>query len=92
VKLLHINGHAPLAAWQAHPGAQLRLFCGACGWARTYDPERVARRLAERRAGHIRKPCPGCERSRWRTVLVGPESQGVLKDGPIADRDRPLLR
>ncbi len=82
--LLPVNAHAPLAAWRAHPGSRLGLVCGACAWSRTYDPERIVRRLAERRAGgpatpvsavagHVRWPCPACRRMRWKSVLVGPE-------------------
>jgi hypothetical protein len=83
VKLLAINAHAPLASWRAHPGAQLKLYCGACAWSRTYDPARIAERLAVRRlgsamtpvsaiAGHVQWPCPGCGRMRWASVLVAP--------------------
>lgn len=83
MKLLEINAHAPLATWRGYPGARLKLFCGACGWSKTYDPERIAARLRARKWGgimtpvasvatHIHWPCPGCNRMRWRTVLVAP--------------------
>lgn len=81
METLRINAYAPLASWQAHPGARLKLACAACSWSRTYDPRRVADRLAALRkggamtpiaavAGHVPWPCPRCNRMRWSTVLV----------------------
>jgi hypothetical protein len=82
MQTLGINAHAPLASWQAHPGSRLKLACAACGWSKTYEPERIARRLAALKkggpmtpisavAGHVPWPCPRCRRMRWSTVLVG---------------------
>lgn len=83
METLRINAHAPLAAWRAHPGARLKLSCAACSWSRTYDPERIARRLTALRRGgpetpvsavasNVQWPCPRCRRMRWSTLLVGP--------------------
>lgn len=81
--LLPVNAHAPLASWRDHRGARLKLFCSACAWARTYDPARIALRLAALKRGgpmtpisavaqHVQWPCPACRRLRWTTVLVAP--------------------
>jgi hypothetical protein len=82
--LLAVNAHAPLAACRHHPGARLQLRCGACGWTRDYDPERIAERLLELKRGgpstpvaavamNVQWPCPGCGRMRWKSELVGPK-------------------
>ena len=83
MKVLAVNAHAPLATWLNHPGARLRLRCALCGWAKTYDPERIARRLAALKRGgpmtpisavaqSVQWPCPGCRRMRWTTALTDP--------------------
>jgi len=83
--LLPVNAHAPIAASRHHPGARLQLSCGACGWAKDYDPERIAARLAALKRGgastpisavaqSVQWPCPACRRMRWRTALVGEEA------------------
>jgi hypothetical protein len=57
-------------------GAKVKLYCGACAWSRTYEPARLAERLAAKGAGgpqtaimlvskHVAWPCPGCGRMRW---------------------------
>jgi hypothetical protein len=57
-------------------GARVKLYCGACAWSRTYDPARVAQRLAAKGVGgtntaimlvarHVAWPCPACGRMRW---------------------------
>jgi hypothetical protein len=82
LQTLAINAHAPLASWRAHLGSRLKLGCAACGWSKTYDPERIAGRLTALKkggamtpisavAGHVPWPCPRCQRMRWSTVLVG---------------------
>lgn len=82
MRSLGLSGQTRLA--EAHPGARLALACGACGWSRTYDPERIVQRLLVRRAGGPQTPvaevagfvqwnCPRCHRMRWRTELVGLE-------------------
>jgi hypothetical protein len=85
VNLLSVNAHAPLATWHAHPTARLKLFCAACAWSKTYDPARIATRLAALKRGgpstpisaiaqYVQWPCPGCRRMRWTTVLVAPDA------------------
>jgi len=82
--LLAVNAHAPIAVSRHHPGARFELRCGACGWTRTYDPERIAARLVALKRGgpmtpiaavaqHVQWPCPACRRMRWKTALVGRE-------------------
>ena len=64
-----------------YPLCRVVLFCGACGWARDYDPERIIDRLRALRAGGYSTPvaqvarqvgwtCPGCGRAQWGTKLA----------------------
>ena len=57
-------------------GARVKLYCGACAWSRTYDPQSLADRLAAKACGgpataimlvarHVPWPCPACGRMRW---------------------------
>jgi hypothetical protein len=57
-------------------GARVKLYCGACAWSKTYDPERLVERLEAKGVGngftaimhvarHVAWPCPACGRTRW---------------------------
>jgi len=59
------------------------IACSLCGWAKDYDPGRVAARLAELKAGgeatrvariadRVAWPCPMCHRVKWRSDLAWP--------------------
>ena len=82
MEVLPVNAHAPLASHHHHPGSRLKLYCAACAWARTYDPQKIAARLVALKRGgpmtpisavarSVQWPCPACRRMRWTTVLVG---------------------
>ncbi|MFL5297800.1 MAG: hypothetical protein ACJ798_15605 [Phenylobacterium sp.] len=75
---------ATIGDHRRYPGARLMVACALCGWSKTYNPERVARRLREMHAGghatrldrvarHVAWPCPGCGRVQWRTALAWPQ-------------------
>lgn len=66
-----------------YPGCRLLLACAACAWSRTYDPERVLRRLHELKSGghatrladvarRVQWNCPACSRMRWRMQFAWP--------------------
>jgi hypothetical protein len=66
-----------------YPGCRLMLACAMCSWSRTYNPERVIRRLQElRTGGHATRlvdvakrvgwNCPACARTRWRMQFAWP--------------------
>jgi hypothetical protein len=81
---LPLAAGAPLDLHERHPGARLRLVCGACAWSRSYDPARIIEGLLARRLGgggtpvsevarHVHWPCPRCRRMRWGTRFAAPE-------------------
>ncbi|MCR5877827.1 hypothetical protein [Phenylobacterium sp. J367] len=84
-----IPAHAAstIGDFRRYPGCRLLLSCAACGWSRTYNPERVIGRLQELRAGghttrltdvrqRIGWNCPRCARMRWRMAFAWPPGLG----------------
>jgi len=78
-----VNGptDSPLEDHRRYPLCRLVLFCGACGWARDYSPERIIDRLRALRAGGYKTQvsavarrvgwtCPGCGRVQWGAKLA----------------------
>ena len=78
-----VNGPADalLEDHRRYPLCRMVLYCGACGWARDYDPERIVDRLRALRIGGYKTPapavarwvgwtCPGCGRSQWAAKLA----------------------
>ena len=72
---------APLEDHRRYPLCRVLLFCGLCGWARDYNPERIIERLRALRAGGYKTPvshvarrvgwtCPGCGRCSWGSKLA----------------------
>jgi hypothetical protein len=73
----------PLIDHRRYPLSRVVLVCGACAWARDYDPERVIEGLRTLRwgtastvikdvAGRVRAPCPHCRKTEWTTILAWP--------------------
>lgn len=73
----------PLEDYRRYPGCRVLLSCGACGYAKDYNPERIVMRLRELRVGgwktpivgiaaQMRRPCPACRKMQWTTRLAYP--------------------
>jgi hypothetical protein len=83
----HIAGSAALRLedHRKWPLCRLVLYCADCSWARDYNPDAVAARLRELRAGgykalvsdvaaRVAWPCPACRRMHWASTLAYPKS------------------
>jgi hypothetical protein len=82
-KIIPGSGDARLEDHRRYPLCHVMLSCGACAWARGYDPERIIDRLRTLRAGGHRTPvkdiarrvawpCPACRRLHWAAELAWP--------------------
>lgn len=78
-----ISRDARLEDHRLYPGCRLTLTCAACAWTRSYDPERVIRRLQALKtiahrarltevAARVGWNCPGCRRMRWKAGFGWP--------------------
>ena len=76
-----VGSDTPLEDHRRYPLCRVMLFCGLCGWARDYNPERIVERLRALKTGGYRTPvalvarrvgwnCPGCGRCSWGTKLA----------------------
>ena len=74
---------ASIGDFARYPGCRLMLACVACSWARSYNPERVIRRLHELKSGghatrlqdvakRVGWNCPACRRANWRMQFAWP--------------------
>jgi hypothetical protein len=74
---------AVIGDFRRYPGCVLLLSCGACGWTKPYNAERILARLLElKNGGHTTRldqvarrvawPCPGCGRLHWKTGFAYP--------------------
>jgi hypothetical protein len=90
---------AAIGAFRRHPGCRLMLACAACGWSKSYNPERVIDRLRELKAGghttrlvdvarRVGWNCPACQRTRWRAQFAWPPSLTPGEAKRLADRYR----
>lgn len=75
------SGEGPLEDYRRYPLCRLLVYCGVCGWARDYSPERIIARLQALHqpgyrtqvgevAGRISWSCPACGRVRWVSLLA----------------------
>jgi RNase P subunit RPR2 len=78
------DGTTAIGDFRRYPGCRVQLSCGACGWDKAYDPERVIARLQQLRAGghatrladivrRVAWTCPSCGRMRWRMAFAWPD-------------------
>jgi hypothetical protein len=78
---LNAGSDTALEDHRRYPLCRVLLFCGLCGWARDYNPERIIARLRALRAGGYKTPvshvarrvgwtCPGCGRCSWGSKLA----------------------
>lgn len=74
---------AVIGDFQRYPACRLLLICGACGWNKPYDPERILARLLQLKSGghatrldqvakRVQWPCPGCHRLHWKAQFAYP--------------------
>lgn len=83
----HIHGAAALKLedHRKWPLSRVLLYCTACGWARDYNPDAIAIRLGELKAGGYQSligdvarkvawPCPACRRMNWVAALAYPKA------------------
>jgi len=82
-----------------YPGCRLLLACAACSWSRTYNPERVIRRLHELRTGghatrladvarRVQWNCPACSRMAWRMQFAWPANMTESEAKRLISRAR----
>lgn len=85
--------------FRRYPGCRLVLTCAMCGWAKTYDPERIIDRLRELKVGghttrlsdvarRVGWDCPGCHRVRWRAQFGWPPAMTAGEARRLANRYR----
>lgn len=78
---ISVGGTPTVGDHRRYPGCRLLLTCALCGWEKSYNPERVIRRLQELRTGGTATPleqvarrvawnCPGCRHVKWRCDLA----------------------
>lgn len=83
--LIPASAETAIGDFQRYPGCRLVLACSACGWTKSYKPERVIDRLRELKAGgyasrladvsrRVGWNCPRCSRMRWRMQFAWPEN------------------
>ena len=82
-----------------YPGCRLLLACPACSLSRTYNPERVIRRLHELRTGghatrladvarRVQWNCPACSRMAWRMQFAWPANMTESEAKRLISRAR----
>lgn len=93
------DGSAALGDFRRYPGCRLMLVCAACGWSKTYNPERVIDRLhALKSGGHATRlvdvarrvgwNCPACRRMGWRAQFAWPTNLTPGEAKRLANRYR----
>jgi len=82
-RLIPADAATAIGDFRRYPGCRLVLACAACGWSKTYNPERVIARLQALKAGgyatslvavgqRVGWNCPACARMRWRVQFGWP--------------------
>lgn len=98
-RAIPLSDGASIGDFQRYPGCRLIITCAACGWSRSYDPERVIGRLHTLNAGgyatrlgdvarRVQWNCPACRRMRWRAGLAWPDGLDPAEARRLANRYR----
>ena len=96
---IHVDAAASVGDFARYPGCRLTLTCALCGWARTYNPERIIARLRELKTGghatrvaevarRVAWNCPGCGRVKWKAGFAYPASLTQSEAKRLAARYR----
>ena len=83
MRILPLGEETTLGDMRFYPGARLLITCSLCGWAKSYNVERVIERLRSLKTGghptrlrqvaaRVAWPCPGCGRVKWRAQFAYP--------------------
>jgi hypothetical protein len=83
MRAIPVHETTAMGDFRRYPACRLLLTCAYCAWSKSYDPERVIRRLQELKAGghatqisqvarRVAWPCPGCGRMGWRAQFAWP--------------------
>ncbi len=89
----------PLEDYRRYPGCRVLLTCGACDYAKDYNPERIVMRLRELRVGgyktpivriaaQMRRPCPTCRKMKWSSRLAYPDTMTEAEARRLMNRMR----
>lgn len=85
IRTIPADGTSAIGDFRRYPGCRLMLGCQACGYAKTYNPERVIDRLRELKSGgyatrlndvarRVVRTCPKCSKSKWRAQFAWPDN------------------
>jgi len=99
MQVLPLGEEATLGDTRFYPGARLLITCSLCGWAKSYNVERVIDRLRQLKTGgpptrlgqvarRVAWPCPGCGRVKWRAQFAYPPGFSAADHRRLTNRYR----
>lgn len=96
MRTIPAEGHSAIGDFRRYPGCRLMVGCQACGYAKTYSPERVIDRLRELKSGgyatrladvarRVARTCPQCSKSKWRAQFAWPDKLSPREERRLRD-------